>query len=253
MSLLEVSGVNVAFGGLVAVRNVSLGVDKGEVCAIIGPNGAGKTTLFNTISGHAAVSGGRITLAGKEIQNAAPHAIAGCGVRRTFQNGGLFGELTVLENVMAGMHAVTRTPLAGTLLRLPMALALETGLAARARALLDLMEARHLADYPAASLSGGQQRMVEIVRAIAAEPPLLLLDEPAVGLSPPMRDRLAGLVRKLAREQGLAILIIEHAIELVMSIADRVVVMNQGVKIADDTPAKVRANRDVLEAYLGHA
>lgn len=172
-------------------------------------------------------------------------------MRRTFQNGGLFGDLTALENVLVGLHARVESGILGVLLASPSARRIETEATARARALLDLMEIGHVADQPAAQLSGGQQRIVEIVRALATEPPLLLLDEPAVGLAPHMREQLVSIIRRLAG-QGIGILLIEHAIELVMSVADRVVVLNYGKKVADAPPAAVRADKNVLEAYLGH-
>jgi branched-chain amino acid transport system ATP-binding protein len=229
--LLALDNVTVRFGGLTAVAGVSFNLQAGEVCAVIGPNGAGKTTLFNAISGNVVVSAGIIRLQGKPIQNLPPHIISARGVRRTFQNGGLFGEL------LGGRKS----------------LAAEADATHRARDLLALLQIEHLADRPARLLSGGQQRMVEIVRALATEPPLLLLDEPAVGLAPPMRTQLGAIIRRLAAEQGIAILLIEHAIELVMNVSDRVIVMSDGHKVADAAPDVVRADRAVLEAYLGHA
>ncbi len=190
---------------------------------------------------------------GAPIQGLPPHEIAARGVRRTFQNGGLFGHLTALENVLVGLHTEIRSFLLGAVLGGGRARRAESAATGQARALLDLMEIGSLADQPAAALSGGQQRMVEIVRALATNPPLLLLDEPAVGLAPPMRARLGEVIRKLAHERHIGILLIEHAIELVMAISDRVVVLSEGRKVADDTPAAVRADRAVLQAYLGHA
>jgi branched-chain amino acid transport system ATP-binding protein len=251
--LLEIASASVRFGGLVAVNDVSLRVEGGEICALIGPNGAGKTTLFNAVAGYAPVAAGRILLRGAPIQGLPPHEIAARGVRRTFQNGGLFGHLTALENVLVGLHTETGSGLLGAVLGSARARRAESAATAEARVLLGLMTLGDLADQPAAALSGGQQRMVEIVRAIATNPPLLLLDEPAVGLAPPMRARLGEIIRRLARERGIGILLIEHAIELVMAISDRVVVLSEGRKVADDTPAAVRADRAVLEAYLGHA
>lgn len=251
--LLALDNVTVRFGGLIAVAGVSFHVQAGEVCALIGPNGAGKTTLFNAISGNVTVSAGTIRFTGQPIQNLPPHVISGRGVRRTFQNGGLFGELTALENVLVGLHAATPSNLFRMLLGGSKSLAIEVHATHRARALLALLEIEHLADRPARSLSGGQQRMVEIVRALATEPPLLLLDEPAVGLAPPMRTQLGTIIRRLAAEHGIAILLIEHAIELVMNVSDRVIVMSDGHKVADAAPGAVRADRAVLEAYLGHA
>ncbi len=251
--LLEIASASVRFGGLIAVNDVSLRVEQGEICALIGPNGAGKTTLFNAVAGYAPVAAGRIMLRGAPIQGLPPHEIAARGVRRTFQNGGLFGHLTALENVLVGLHTEIASGLLGAVLGVPGARRAETAATAAARALLDMMEVGHLADQQAAALSGGQQRIVEIVRAIATNPPLLLLDEPAVGLAPPMRARLGEIIRRLAHERDIGILLIEHAIELVMAISDRVVVLSEGRTVADATPEAVRADRAVLEAYLGHA
>ena len=251
-ALLELSGVTVRFGGLNAVDNVSFRIDAGEICALIGPNGAGKTTLFNAVTGNVQAAAGRIVFRGQEIQSLTAHAIAARGVRRTFQNGGLFAELTALENILAGLHVTVESSLTGLLLGTRRARAAERAATERACRLLDLMNIRHLEDHPAGELSGGQQRMVEIVRALATDPPLLLLDEPAVGLAPAMREQLGVIIRRLAKERGLGILLIEHAIELVMSISDRVIVLNYGAKIADAPPQEVRANKNVLEAYLGH-
>jgi branched-chain amino acid transport system ATP-binding protein len=251
--VLALDNVTVRFGGLTAVAQVSFKAQAGEVCAVIGPNGAGKTTLFNAISGNVVISDGIIRLNGKPIHNLPPHIISARGVRRTFQNGGLFGELTALENVLVGLHAATPSNLFRVLLGERKSLAAEIDATHRARELLALLDIEHLADHPARLLSGGQQRMVEIVRALATEPPLLLLDEPAVGLAPPMRTQLGAVIRRLAIEHGIAILLIEHAIELVMNVSDRVIVMSDGHKVADAAPDVVRADRAVLEAYLGHA
>ncbi|MSP88285.1 MAG: ABC transporter ATP-binding protein [Alphaproteobacteria bacterium] len=252
-ALLELTDVTVRFGGLVAVDGVSLTVSAGEICAVIGPNGAGKTTLFNAVSGNVAINGGRILFQGEEIHGLTPHQISTKGVRRTFQNGGLFPHLTALENVLVGLHARVDSDILGLLLGTSAAKRAESAATARARELLDLMDIGHVADHLASDLSGGQQRILEIVRALATEPPLLLLDEPAVGLAPHMRSQLVAIIRRLASERGIGILLIEHAIELVMSVADRVIVLNYGKKVADAPPAQVRADKAVLEAYLGHA
>ncbi|HET6521508.1 MAG TPA: ABC transporter ATP-binding protein [Geminicoccaceae bacterium] len=250
---LALSGISVSFGGLKALSGVSFAVRAGDVVAVIGPNGAGKTSLFNVITGFVRPSDGEIRFRGERIDRLTPHEISARGVRRTFQNGGLFGELSALENVLAGLHPQIESGFLGILFGRRGARAAESGAVARARGLLDLMGIGHLADAPARDLSGGQQRMVEIVRALATDPPLLLLDEPAVGLAPPVRRQLSESIRRLADERGVGILLIEHAIELVMSVSDRIVVLNYGEKIAEGTPAEVRRNREVLEAYLGHA
>lgn len=250
--LLELREVTVRFGGLVAVNGVSFRVERGEICALIGPNGAGKTSLFNAVSGNVVADSGSILFRGEEIRRLTPHEISARGARRTFQNGGLFPDLTALENVLVGLHAQIGSRFFGLLFGRHSAAA-ETAATARARELLALMGVGGVADQKAGDLSGGQQRIVEIVRALATNPPLLLLDEPAVGLSPPARDQLAAVICMLARERGVGILLIEHAIELVMSVADRVIVLNEGRKVADAPPEQVRADRAVLEAYLGHA
>ena len=251
-TLLDVADVTVRFGGLTAVDQVSLTLAAGEICALIGPNGAGKTTLFNAIAGNARVDSGRILFRGAEIQSLTPHEISARGVRRTFQSGGLFGHLTALENVLVGLHTETTSGLGCLIVGGRRSVNAEVAATTRARELLALMDIGHLEDHPADALSGGQQRMVEIVRALATNPPLLLLDEPAVGLAPSARTALAALVRRLARETAVGILLIEHAIELVMDVSDRVIVLNEGRKVADAPPAAVRADKAVLEAYLGH-
>ena len=251
--LLKVQGVSVNFSGLKALANVTFDAHAGEVRAVIGPNGAGKTTLFNAISGYVESTEGTIYFKGTPIHGLAPHEIAIKGVRRTFQNGGLFPELTALENVLAGLHMHIDGSFLGIVMGLGEAREAEREGIARARRLLDLMDLGAIADQPVKDLSGGQQRMVEIVRTLATEPPLLLLDEPVVGLAPPMRVRMMEIIRRLAGEEGIGIMLIEHVIDLVMSGSDVIVVLSSGEVIAEGTPDEIRQNREVLEAYLGHA
>ena len=251
--LLKVQGVSVNFSGLKALANVTFDAHAGEVRAVIGPNGAGKTTLFNAISGYVPSTAGTIYFKGTPIHGLAPHEIAIKGVRRTFQNGGLFPELTALENVLAGLHMHIDGSFLGIVMGLGEAREAEREGIARARRLLDLMDLGAIADQPVKDLSGGQQRMVEIVRTLATEPPLLLLDEPVVGLAPPMRGRMMEIIRRLAGEEGIGIMLIEHVIDLVMSGSDVIVVLSSGEVIAEGTPDEIRQNREVLEAYLGHA
>ena len=251
--LLKLEGLSVQFSGLKALTDVSFDTHAGEVRAVIGPNGAGKTTLFNAISGYTQPTAGKIHFKGEPIHGLSPHDISIKGVRRTFQNGGLFPELTALENILAGLHSQIAGGFFGIVLGSPAAREAEREGIARARSLLDLMDLGFLADQEVRDLSGGQQRMVEIVRTLATEPPLLLLDEPFVGLSPPMRTKMMEIIRKLAGEEGIGILLIEHAIDLVMSSSDVIVVLSSGEKIAEGKPEQVRENREVLEAYLGYA
>ena len=251
--ILELQDVSVNFSGLQALTKVTFNSYAGEVRAVIGPNGAGKTTLFNAISGYVGSTEGTIHFKGTPIHGLSPHEISIKGVRRTFQNGGLFPELTTLENVLAGLHVKIGGSFLGIVMGLGEAREAEREGIARARRLLDLMDLGAIADQPVKDLSGGQQRMVEIVRTLATEPPLLLLDEPVVGLSPPMRDRMMEIIRRLAGEEGIGIMLIEHVIDLVMSGSDVIVVLSSGEVIAEGTPDEIRQNREVLEAYLGHA
>ena len=251
-ALLDLKNVSVHFTGLKALTDVSMTARGGEIKAVIGPNGAGKTTLFNVISGYVEPTAGEIFLRGEPIHGLAPHHISERGVRRTFQNGGLFGEMTVLENVLTGLHVDINSSFFGLLFGTKAARDAEREATARARKLLASMDMSEFADQQVKSLSGGQQRIVEIVRTVATAPPLLLLDEPAVGLSPPMRERMMEIIKRLAGEQGVAILLIEHAIDLVMAGADVIVVLNAGEKIAEGPPQEIREDRTVLEAYLGH-
>jgi len=251
--ILKLQDVSVNFSGLQALDKVTFNSHAGEVRAVIGPNGAGKTTLFNAISGYVESTEGTIYFKGTPIHGLAPHDISVKGVRRTFQNGGLFPELTALENVLAGLHVHIDSSFLGIVMGLGEAREAEREGIARARRLLDLMDLGAIADQPVKDLSGGQQRMVEIVRTLATDPPLLLLDEPVVGLSPPMRDRMMEIIRRLAGEEGIGIMLIEHVIDLVMSGSDVIVVLSSGEVIAEGTPDEIRQNREVLEAYLGHA
>ncbi|MDO6585178.1 ABC transporter ATP-binding protein [Salipiger sp. 1_MG-2023] len=253
MTLLDVNGLSVRFSGLTALDDVSFTLMQGNVRAVIGPNGAGKSTLFNAISGYVTPTSGTVFLNGAELTQLSPHEIAEKGVRRTFQNGGLFPALTVLENVLTGLHAQTEGSFLDILLGRSAALKSEADNIHRARELLKLMSMEHMADTRAGDLSGGQQRIVEIVRTVASDPPVLLLDEPAVGLSPVARDQMMEIIRRLAGEKGVGILLIEHAVELVMAAADRILVMAAGARIAEGTPDEIREDRAVLEAYLGHA
>jgi branched-chain amino acid transport system ATP-binding protein len=250
MSRLRLEGVTRRFGGLVAVDNVSFDVSAEGVTAVIGPNGAGKTTLFSLISGFLPPSAGKITFDGQDITGHAPQTIAARGLVRTFQLVKLFEDLSVLDNVKVGCHLHGKAGLFSALLRPASARREEAQVEARARDLLAFTGLAALADEPASALPYGRQRMLELARAMAAGPKLILLDEPAAGLNAEESAALSRIIRRIA-DDGTTVLLIEHDMTLVMNTADRVVVVDFGSKIAQGTPAQVRADPAVIAAYLG--
>ena len=248
--MLEVCGITQRFGGVTALEDVSFSIVKGDITGVIGPNGAGKTTLFNIITGIYTQTSGRVVLEGTDVSGVPPERLARLGMVRTFQNIELFGGMTVLENVMVGLHTKSGSGLFACAFKMPWAMKEERAIREAALKWLEFAGISDLADVIAGNLPFGKGRLLEIARALAVEPGIVLMDEPAAGLNSQETLGLARLIQHI-RDTGITVVLVEHDMELVMDICDRIVVLNLGRKLAEGTPREIQDNPEVVAAYLG--
>ena len=251
MALLTLDHISKTFGGLNAVSDFSMEIEQGQICALIGPNGAGKTTVFNMITGVYQLSGGSISFDGQNLKGVAPHDIVKLGIARTYQNIRLFKKATALENVMTGFHCRTKANMFSIVFQRKKTLEEDARIRAESERILDYLGMLDKKNEMAGSLPYGHQRLLEIARALATQPKLLLLDEPAAGLNSDEKKELIAIIQKIRKDFDLTVLLVEHDMELVMNISEFITVLNYGAKIAQGSPGEVQKNQLVIEAYLG--
>ena len=248
--MLKLENLTIRFGGLTAVDNVTTHVEQGEIFGLVGPNGAGKTTTFNMISGYYAPTRGKVIFDGQEIQGKPQYEINRLGIARTYQNINLFNKMTVLENCMIGCHPRMKANVFDAIFNTPRKRREDADAEEKCRKILKFMDLGHREDYLAKNLSYGEQRRLEIARALVSDPKLLLLDEPAAGMNSTEKDELSGMIKSI-RNMGITVLLVEHNMKLVMGVCDRICVLNFGEKLAEGTPEYIQSHEGVIAAYLG--